>query len=539
MKFIENNPDADRLIHGLRDTGYSFNTAAADIVDNSIAAGATQISLDIVLENTGKRYVFFGDNGHGMNEDDLLDALRYGAPKRIDEKSLGKFGLGLKTASSSICRRFDVISRKSPSDKLAKLGWDVDVVAEQKAWVNIKDSITSEDKENFSDYCGDKGTLVVWSNCDQLLGASYKQPGGQQEQRAITNLTKSLKNHLAITYHKFLSEADLSQRNIKIFLNGESIEGFNPFYEEKSDQILPAHETKIPIEAASGEEHVAHVHAWILPHSKEMSKAENDKFAKLLNKNQGFYIYREGRLISAGGWHGLFGLEDHYKCYRIQLEFGHELDEAFKVDVKKSRIIFDPELEDYLKGLLQPGYREANKRYRGYKTEAAKVAKVDHGTSSVVIKNESSTKQPLVISSEINKGDVLVDNNIGRIQLKVPPRTDSIHGEAIKAVGSITSGMLWEPSFEALGDDAALRPSVLLNEHHDFYQKIYKRCQNNPHATQGMDFLIWTLAAAELNNKDSDLNKVFEDIREEVSGNLRKLLRDVEIPDEEDLEMDI
>ncbi|MDA8941113.1 ATP-binding protein [Porticoccaceae bacterium] len=540
MEFIENNPDADRLIHGLRDTGYSFNTAAADIVDNSIAAGATQVSIDIVLEDTGRRYVFFGDNGHGMNEADLLDALRYGAPKRSDEKSLGKFGLGLKTASSSICKRFDVISRKSSSDQLAKLGWDVDVVAEQNAWVNIKDSVTPEDKENFSEYCGEKGTLVVWSNCDQLLGAAYKKPGGSQEQRAITNLTKKLKEHLALTYHKFLFEDDDSQPNIKIFLNGEAVEGFNPFYEEKSDQILPASETKIPIETENGEEHVAHVHAWILPHRKTMSNAENDKFAKLLNRNQGFYIYREGRLISAGGWHGMFALEDHYKCYRVQLEFGHELDEAFKVDVKKSRIIFDPELETFLKSLLQPGYREANARYRGYKAATAKQAKVDHGTSSIVIKNESSTKQPAVISSEINKGDVLVSNNMGsRIQLKVPPQKTAMHGEAIKAVSTITSGMLWEPSFETLDDDSVLRPSALLNEHHDFYQKIYKRCQNNPHATQGMDFLIWTLAAAELNNKDNDLNKVFEDIREEVSGNLRKLLRDLEMPDEEDLEMDI
>jgi len=268
-----------------------------------------------------------------------------------------------------------------------------------------------------------------------------------------------------------------------------------------------------------------------------MSKAENDEFAKIYNKNQGFYIYREGRLISAGGWHGMFGMEDHYKCYRVQLEFGYELDEAFKVDVKKSRIIFDPELEMYLKKLLQPGYREADARYRGYKKATAQAAKIDHGTSSIVITNEPGTKQPAVISSEIVKGDVLVSNNMGaRIQLKVPPQATVMHGQAIKAVPDITSGMLWEPSFESLGND--LRPSVRLNEHHDFYQKIYKRCKHSPHATQGMDFLLWTLAAAELNNSDNDMKKVFEDIREEVSGNLRKLLRDLEIPDEEDLNMD-
>jgi hypothetical protein len=537
MELIKNDPDADRLIHGLRDTGYSFETAAADVIDNSIAAGATRICVDILLEDTGRRFVFFGDNGGGMNEGDLLNALRYGAPKRSDEKSLGKFGLGLKTASSAICRRFDVISRKSSEENLAKLGWDVDVVAKENSWVNIKDSITSEDRENFDEYCGEIGTLVVWSNCDQLLGATYRDAGGASEQRAITKLKKKLKDHIAMTYHKFLAESDNSQPNVQIFLNGEAIEGFDPFYEEKSEQMLAPDLTKIPITTFNGGEYVVNIHAWILPHSKTMSKQDNEKFMKLLNKNQGFYVYREGRLISAGGWHGMFALEDHYKCYRVQLEFGYELDEAFKVDVKKSRIIFDPALEEYLKKLLTPGYREANIRYRGYKTEAAKKSKVDHGTSSVVIKNESGTKQPAVISSAIDKGNVVVSNNIGaRIQLNVPPQKTEMHGEAIKAVGDITSGLLWEPSFERLNDQ--LRPSARLNEHHDFYQKIYKRCQNNPHATQGMDFLIWTLAAAELNNTDDDLNKVFEDIREEVSGNLKKLLRDLEMPDEEDLDMD-
>ena len=538
MELIENNPDADRLIHGLRDTGYSFETAAADIIDNSIAASATRIYVDIVLETDGRRFVLFGDNGVGMDEGDLLNALRYGAPKRSDEKSLGKFGLGLKTASSSICKRFDVISRKSSKDQLAKLGWDVDVVAKENAWVNIKDPVTSEDRQNFDEYCGDTGTLVIWSNCDQLLGTNYQEPGGSQEQRAITSLKKKLKAHIALTYHKFLAESDKSQPNIQVWLNGEAVEGFNPFYEEKSDQILPPDRTKIAIITESGEEHVATIHAWILPHSKTMSKADNDRLMKLYNKNQGFYIYREGRLISSGGWHGMFALEDHFKCYRVQLEFGYELDEAFRVDVKKSGVIFDPALEVYLKKLLQPGYREANDRYRGHQKETAKIAKVDHETSSIVIKNESGTKQPSIISSQIDTGDVLVKNNRGAsIQLKVPPQNTIMHGEAIRAVGDITSGMLWEPTFDSLDND--LRPSARLNEHHDFYQKIYKRCLNNAHATQGMDFLIWTLAAAELNNTDDDMKKVFEDIREEVSGNLRKLLRDLEIPDEEDINMDI
>ena len=111
-----NLPDATRLIYGLRDTGYSFNTAAADIIDNSIAANATEVNVGIELDKDGKKFVYFGDNGDGMDDDMLFAAMRYGAPARANLASLGKFGLGLKTASSSVLSQihshFTQVSRR-------------------------------------------------------------------------------------------------------------------------------------------------------------------------------------------------------------------------------------------------------------------------------------------------------------------------------------------------------------------------------------------------------------------------------------------
>ena len=115
---LENPPDAPRLIHGLRDTGYNFNTAAADIIDNSIAANATEVNVQIDLMEDGRKFVYFGDDGDGMNFPELFDAMRYGAKARANLASLGKFGLGLKTASSSVCICFTVISRNSASADL-------------------------------------------------------------------------------------------------------------------------------------------------------------------------------------------------------------------------------------------------------------------------------------------------------------------------------------------------------------------------------------------------------------------------------------
>ena len=119
MSDLKNEPDATRLIYGLRDTGYNFNTAAADIIDNSIAANATEVNVIIELMEDGRKFVCFGDNGDGMNANTLFDAMRYGAPTRANKASLGKFGLGLNTASTSVCLRLTVISRPSPNDEFA------------------------------------------------------------------------------------------------------------------------------------------------------------------------------------------------------------------------------------------------------------------------------------------------------------------------------------------------------------------------------------------------------------------------------------
>uniref|UniRef100_A0A486XS73 ATP-binding protein n=1 Tax=Rheinheimera sp. BAL341 TaxID=1708203 RepID=A0A486XS73_9GAMM len=161
-----NDPDPSRLIHGLRDTGYDFNTAAADIIDNSIAAGADNIRINIELAHDGRKFVYFGDDGHGMDADELRNAMRYGAKVRDNLASLGKFGLGLKTASSSVCLKYSVISRREASFPLLKLTWDLEHVENKNVWEMLDEPVSHDEQELFEELCGDSGTLVVWSRCD-------------------------------------------------------------------------------------------------------------------------------------------------------------------------------------------------------------------------------------------------------------------------------------------------------------------------------------------------------------------------------------
>lgn len=536
---LENPPDAARLIFGLRDTGYSFNTAAADIIDNSIAAHASEVHVRIELFEDGRKTVMFGDNGEGMDEGKLYDAMRYGAQARRNLASLGKFGLGLKTASSSVCLRFTVISRSSSDAQLAKFAWDLDHVEKTDRWEMVRDEISADEIEAFEELCGDSGTLVIWQKCDRILPKEYRVAGGIHEQNAIKKLAEDLSAHAALIYYRFLDHDDDRERNITITVNDEPVEAWNPFFEEKSEQVLDANQQKIEMEKEDGSTGHALMRVWMLPHKDELTDDER-QIAKISNDRQGFYILREGRLIQEGGWLGMYSREPHLALMRIEFDFRHDLDDAFKVDVKKSRIHFDPGLEDFLKKVLVPLRREARNRYdRVSKTQAGKHG-ISHKGSNNNIARTPSTKKPGVSSADPNTGTGVVSNNHGNsITIKAPVQNgvdpDSIHVEAVE---DIKSGHLYEPTLRSTGDSGHVA-AVRISRDHDFYQKIYQRARGSGFAVQGMDLLLWAFAVAEQNNTNEELDSVFEDLREEVSGNLRKLLRDLDVPDVEELSKDL
>jgi len=539
VRGLTNQPDATRLIYGLRDTGYSFNTAAADIIDNSIAANATEVNVVLELRTDGRKFVCFGDNGDGMDEDMLFAAMRYGAPARSNLASLGKFGLGLKTASTSVCLRLTVISRRDPSRPLAKLAWDLEHVEQENEWTMLREPVAADEHEWFRELCGEKGTLVIWSKCDRLLSKEYDQPGGAQEQSAIRRLSERLREHVALIYYRFLDPADRRERNVTIRVDGEPVEGWNPFFPERAEQVLNEAQQKLEVEMEDGSIETATLKAWILPHQRELDPADRKK-ARITNRGQGFYIHREGRLIQQGGWLGVFGaVEPHTSLLRIEFDFNHPLDHAFKVDVKKSKILFDPALEDELKRRLQPAYREAGNRYRRRERQASVERGIDHGSANKAIQNAPTAKKPSIETVDPASGTATLSNNRGpNIRLRVPVDTTAdprnIH---VDAVDSITSGHLWEPSMRS-AEGTGFVPGVRINKHHDFYQKIYQRCVASGYAVEGMDLLLWAFAMAEQNNTSEELEPIFEDIREEVSSNLKRLLREVPLPSDDELTED-
>jgi hypothetical protein len=535
---LRNLPDPSRLIYGLRDTGYDFNTAAADIIDNAIAANATEVNIYVDLQQDGRKFVYFGDNGEGMDSAGLFNAMRYGAPRRVSAKSLGKFGLGLKTASSSVCLRYGLISRTQADPSLRKLEWDLEHVGGINDWKMLQEPVTPVEQHWYEELCGeDSGTLVVWSKCDRLLSRDYLEAGGAQEKRAVRNRIERLKEHLSLVFHRYLEPSDTAYPTVKITVNGEPVEPWNPFYPEKAQQVLPDHARVLKMQLEDGSIHEARMNAWILPHSKDLTKAENDEKARISSRAQGFYIHREGRIIHHGGWLGVFRSDDpHYSLLRVEFDFDHQLDDAFKIDVKKSRILFDPALEEYLRKTLTPFWNEADRRYRRKNKEIISDLTVTQSSSNKTIA-KVSPKAASVVDVDASSQEVTVNNNRGSgIRLHIPVN-NNVDPERIfiEAVDDITSGHVWEPAMRSTGSSGH-RIGVRINRHHDFFQKIYLRAAALGDAVEGIDFLLWAFAAAEQNNSDPELASMFEDIREEISSNLRRLLKDTPAPSAKDLE---
>lgn len=533
MSNMINEPDASRLISGLRDTGYDFNTAVADIVDNSIAANADTIMIDIEISASGDKSVYIGDNGHGMSRSTLYEAMRYGAPKRKDPSSLGKFGLGLKTASTSICKKLTVISRDSSYGSLEKLCWDLEHIERVNKWEMLQDPIEPSERENWENLCGDIGTLVIWSNCDRMLKERQLIRSRKNDQSAVKTLRSNLIKFLGTTYHRFIDQSDERSQNISIFVNGELVEAWNPFKVDRSEQMLSKEDQKIDFVNEVDLSEVigtARIKAWILPNSLTMSLEER-KHARMTYKNQGFYIYREGRLINQGGWLGIFRIHGHLIQLRVEFDFGHELDDVFFVDVKKSRIQIDSDLEDVLREKLVSIKYEAEQRNKKIEHRKAADKDLDHSLANTSITNTPKVRKPLIRKVNVDKQSAEITNKMGPNILVHHPVENNANPKKVHvdAVDTITDGHLWEPVLKSAGEEGHVT-CVHINKNHEFYKKVYLNAASNGISVQGFDLLLWAFAVAEVDSSNQDTSPILEDLRDDVSVNLRKLLKEFPLP---------
>lgn len=523
-------PDPERIVEGLRDTGYNFNTAIADIIDNSIAAQASKVDVRIDMDPAGEITVYIADNGVGMNLDGLQNAMTYGSRVRADLGSLGKFGLGLKTASTAFCRSLSVISRGEEDSQIRKAEWDLDYVAQVHEWKLKMPEVDSDEQDLLEATTGSStGTLVVWRKVDRLL-KNYSNRGNAQN--ALKRRIEGLQFHVAMVYQRFLDEKDRRAENVKISINGINIEAWDPFARNEELTELLAEE-EVPVEMPDKSVSMISIRAYLLPNKDSFSTPKAMKETRISNDMQGFYVYRENRLIHYGDWLGLFINEPHGSLLRVEFSFDHTLDTAFNVDIKKSRILPAEEILDYLKNFITPSRRAADERYRrGTAKNVAKHAEQRdaHAESNRNIEEKAKSVEGAKIT--VTKSDEIeIENQNGTFQHKIAIISNPKPGQVrVITKPDLEYGQLWEPCI------ADGKHAVQINQSHPYYQKVYSPILAQNVMVTGMDALLWALAEAEHKTYNEEVKEHYEEMRVAVSRILKTLVADLPDPEEEDEE---
>lgn len=322
-------PKASAMVEALRGLGYSPATALADIVDNSITADARRVDIGFEWEEAASR-IFILDDGIGMSEAELDRAMRLGERNPLHERptnDLGRFGLGLKTASFSQCRRLTVASRKNGSTFV--LRWDLDVLATSAdaGWHLLEGPATGSE-HHFSRLAAlDHGTLVLWECLDRIVTPSFSV-------QDFLDLADSVERHLAMIFHRFLEGP---RPRLRLTINGVALQPWDPF-------LLTHPATwSSPVDRLGIGTRTVEVQCHVLPHKDHLSKdiVESAGGPEGWTAQQGFYVYRNARLLVAGSWLGLgqgrsWTKEEAHRLARIRLDLPNTVDAEWKIDVRKS-----------------------------------------------------------------------------------------------------------------------------------------------------------------------------------------------------------
>ncbi len=326
MQPIDCPPYAPLLMESTRAIGYSIETAIADIIDNSLTAEASEIQICFMPYDVP--FIAIIDNGKGMESGKLTEAMRYGSCNPNDTRAtndLGRYGLGLKTASLSQCRCLTVVSKQK--NIINARQWDLDHIALTKKWSLLQLTDKEIIELPFIDklFANDSGTFVLWSKLDKFT------IGSVSFEEAFNNQMDRVREHLELVFHRYLSGDGV--KKVCISINGIDIIAFDPFFSAKSNIMMDDEKIELP-----GRKGKVIIRPYILPHPDNMTKAELDKYGgkEGLRRWQGFYIYRNNRLLTWGTWFKLIKMDEYSKLARVRVDIPNCLDDMWTLDIKKS-----------------------------------------------------------------------------------------------------------------------------------------------------------------------------------------------------------
>lgn len=454
-------PSAKRLINTLRSLGYELPTAVAELVDNSIEAHASVVNITVEFDGINS-WVMIADNGRGMSNEKLKEAMRYGSDSEYNEKSLGKFGLGLKTASFSQAKRWIVATRSEDfHNEIIAFKWDLDHVNKTNKWEILPINEKNLEYKIIEALENKTGTVILWKDLEMVLG--YENPNNERARKKVVNLCRDLEEHLAMVFHRFLM-GEVPEKNLKIFLNNNEILPWDPFARaEKATKSFDA--IRIPVEHEGTHGDIV-IEPYILPPSKLFSSTQAHSKAagpKKWNQQQGFYIYRNDRMIQSGGWCRIRTIDEHTKLARFAVNFTSKIDNAFKIDVSKMYVLLPPQIRKEVEEKTQPLVVQARDIYDRTEKDSTTIQTLEKFSEPA-----NSTKK-IIFSVPIHQNatkpldNVSIDNRSSipdpiTYSDPVPTKPPYLNIE-IEQISSIEKTWTLEELFNALKKDA--KPSEI------------------------------------------------------------------------------
>lgn len=327
----ENIPQADVLMGSMRSMGYSFEAALADVIDNSISAGAGCVRVFFPTSSDDDQTVGILDDGTGMDGSELFEAMRYGSSSSElvrRDTDLGRFGLGMKSASLSQCRVLTVVS--CSGGDLSAYCWDYNYIRHKKQWLVLSISGRELDGLPFVDRLRQqgRGTLVLWQDFDTIA----KSNDGQVYD-TLDRLKESVAAHLSLIFHRYLNRP---KNKVSMYVNNRQLRGLDPFL-EKHAKTTTMKERLFPVVDSSGKEQMIRVKPFILPYLSDMTNKDKALMGGVeeMRTRQGFYVYRNERLIIWGNWFGMTRRGELTKNARIRVDIPNTLDDIWSIDIKK------------------------------------------------------------------------------------------------------------------------------------------------------------------------------------------------------------
>lgn len=515
---VENQPNPARTVESLRQLGYENYAAICDLVDNSFDAGAQRIWIG-VNRNAGDFIISVVDDGSGMDRGTLDQALRLGSLTQRDEGvDLGKFGMGLVTASLSIARRTTAYTRTAGGEVWMSQT-DIDQIIEQDRFLKVLRPATASEVERFASYflegqLPEHGTAVILDHCDNV---------GNTNTSAFKD---ALRNRLAETYRYFIGSGR------QVFLQGEAVQAFDPLMlEDPQTEGYSDDSYDLALKDAEGrvETQQIRIRIAVLP---EMSEAM-ERYRKINQANQGFYVVRNWRQIAAGQTLGVFEKHNEYNRIRIELFFSGALDQQMGVRFTKQGVEPIQAVRDRIREAVRGQITTLGERIKKERrastpdraTEAHdEAAKVIASKSQLLIKPQAEVEQrePRRLHEESEtiprREPKSPQERRDRKQLK---RTALATRDLNCRFERVSLGRLG-PIFEAYLEGKTV--VVAWNEDHPFYDTFVLKNADDKDVVGGIDFFAYSLASAMLKTKNDENVDILDNIMTIVSTNMRVLL---------------